>query len=287
MDSSDLEWLRAVARLGSLSAAAKARGVSVSTASRRIDALEAVLGIRLLERGTKGVRLTRDGQRIALLARPALEAVAAITRAAIALKQDGKRKTVRVSATEFIVADVLAPQIALLRTEAPDLTLELISEAAVISLAERDADIAVRMGRPIGNSLYAQALASIELRAFAAPAIIERLGLDSAYTLPVLTYDDSYGRLPEHEWVDYTERPTEIVLRTSSTRALMQASITGVGAALLPATIARSAGLIELAEITKHFQRTPWIVVHKDLRRLPHIRTTMNWIADSFRHSLN
>ena len=61
MDSADLEWLRAVGELGSLSAAAKARDVSVSTASRRLDALEATLGVRLLDRGARGVRLTAEG----------------------------------------------------------------------------------------------------------------------------------------------------------------------------------------------------------------------------------
>jgi molybdate transport repressor ModE-like protein len=287
VDSSDLEWLRAVAERGSLSAAAKARGVSVSTASRRLDALEAVLGIRLLERSARGVRLTGDGRRIAALAQPALDAVAAIGRAATALKQDGERKTVRVSATEFVVSEVLAPNIAALQATAPVVTLELIGEAAVVSLAERDADIAVRMARPQGNSLFARALPSIELRAFAAPEIIERLKLDAAYTLPVLTYDDSYGRLPEHEWIDHIGQTTEIVLRTSSTRALIQAAVAGVGAALLPTSFARRAGLIELADMTKPFERTPWITVHQDLRRLPHIRAIMNWIAASFRSSFN
>ncbi len=287
LDSSDLEWLRAVAERGSLSAAAKARGVSVSTASRRLNALEAVLGIRLLERSARGVRLTGDGRRIASLAQPALDAIAAIARAATALKQDGERKTVRVSATEFVVSEVLAPHIAVLQSAAPNVTLELIGEAAVVSLAERDADIAVRMTRPQGNSLFARALPPIELRAFAAPSVVERLKLDAPYSLPVLTYDDSYGRLQEHEWIDHFARATEIVLRTSSTRALIQAAVAGVGAALLPASFARSAGLIELVDMTKPFQRTPWITVHQDLRRLPHIRATTNWIAKSFRHSQN
>ena len=241
----------------------------------------------MLERSARGVRLTGDGRRIAALAQPALDAIAAIARAATALKQDGERKTVRVSATEFVVSEVLAPRIATLQATAPVVTLELIGEAAVVSLAERDADIAVRMARPQGNSLFARALPSIELRAFAAPEIVERLKLEAAYILPVLTYDDSYGRLPEHEWIDHVARTSEIVLRTSSTRALIQASVAGVGAALLPTSVARSAGLTELVDMTKSFERTPWITVHQDIRRLPHIRATMNWIAASFRSSLN
>ena len=69
--------------------------------------------------------------------------------------------------------------------------------------------------------------------------------------------------------------------------AVAISAIAGIGAALLPASFARNAGLIELVDMAKPFERTPWITVHQDLRRLPHIRAIMNWIAESFRQSPN
>ncbi len=283
MESSDLEWLRAVGDFGSLSAAAKARDVSVSTASRRLDALEAMLGLRLLDRGSRGVRLTAEGVRIAGLAVPALDALATIGRAAAAMRSAGARQTVRVTATEFVVAEILAPHAAMLRVAAPTVMLELVGEANVVSLAERKADIAIRLSRPVGNSLVARALPPTHLGIFAAPAVAARAVAEPRAALPVLTYDDSYGRLPELTWVDALDRPFEVVLRSSSTRALLLAAQTGGGAALLPSNFATRQGLVPLTTPGPPLSRTPWITVHRDLQRLPHIRSAMRWIADAFR----
>ena len=283
METTDLEWLRAVGELGSLSAAAKARDVSVSTASRRLDALEATLGIRLLDRGARGVRLTAEGVRIAALTVPALDALAAIGRAASAMRSAGTRQTVRVSATEFVVAEILAPHLSKLRAVAPRITIELAGETNNVSLAQRQADIAIRLKRPVGNSLVAKALPPTQLDVFIAPTLAAQIAADPDTPLPVLTYDDSYGRLPELNWVDALDRPFEIVMRSSSTRALLQAARFGVGAALLPTAFAHRLALVPLAALREPLARTPWITVHRDLQRLPQIRAVMRWIADAFR----
>lgn len=282
MESADLEWLRSVGELGSLSAAAKARDVSVSTASRRLDALEATLGVRLLDRGARGVRLTAEGVRIAALTIPALDALAAIGRAAGAMRSAGARQTVRVSATEFVVAEILAPHLAELRAAAPRITIELAGETNNVSLAQRQADIAIRLARPIGNSLVARALLPTQLDVFVAPTLAAQIAADPGSPLPVLTYNDSYGRLPELTWVDALDRSFEIVMRSSSTRALLQAAQFGTGAALLPAAFARRIGLVPLAALREPLARTPWVTVHRDLQRLPHIRFVMRWIVTAF-----
>lgn len=283
MDSADLEWLRAVGELGSLSAAAKARDVSVSTASRRLDALEATLGVRLLDRGARGVRLTAEGVRIAALAVPALDALAAIGRTAETMRSADTRQTVRVSATEFVVAEILAPRLADLCAVAPGITIELAGETNNVSLARRQADIAIRLARPIGNSLVARALPPTQLDVFATPTLAAQMAADTESPLPVLTYDDSYGRLPELTWVDALDRPFEIVMRSSSTRALLQAAQCGTGAALLPTSFARRAALVPLAALREPLARTPWITVHRDLQRLPQVRLVIRWIVSAFR----
>lgn len=283
MENADLEWLRAVSEMGSLSAAAKVRDVSVSTVSRRLDALEAALGVRLLDRGARGVQLTAEGVRIAALTVPALDAVAAIGRAARAMRSALSRQTVRVSATEFVVTDILAPHLAELRAVAPGITIELAGETNNVSLAQRQADIAIRLARPVGNSLVAKALPPTQLDVFATPKLAARLAADTELPLPIVTYDDSYGRLPELTWVDALDRPFEIVMRSSSTRALLQAAQTGTGAALLPVAFARRAALVPLAALREPLTRTPWITVHRDLQRLPHVRSVMQWITHAFR----
>ena len=260
--------------------------MSVSTASRRLDALERVLGVRLLDRGARGVRLTAEGARIAALSIPALDALAAIGRAAGAMRRAGTRHDVRVSATEFVVSEILAPHLPALRRAAPDITIELTGETNNVSLAQRQADIAVRLGRPIGNSLVAKALPPTPLDVFAGAELIDRLSAEPALPLPVMTYDDSYGRLPELTWVDALTRPFVVVMRSSSTRALLQAAQAGCGAALLPAAFARRASLAPLDVLPAPLVRTAWITVHRDLQRQAQVRAVMRWIEEAFRAAL-
>ena len=283
MESSDLDWLRSVCELGSLSAAAKARDVSVSTASRRLDALEATLGVRLLDRGARGARLTPEGARIATLAIPALDALAAIARTAAAMRQAATRQTVRVSATEFVVSEILAPNLSELRASAPTIMVELNGATNTVSLAQREADVAVRLSRPVGNSLVARALPPTTLDVFAAPALATRLASEVGLSLPILTYDDTYGRLPELSWIDALPRPFDIVMRSNSTRGLLQATVAGCGCALLPVAFANRASLTKLDLMQAPLARTPWITVHRDLQRLPRVRAVMRWIENAFR----
>ena len=74
-DPRDLDDLIAIRDAGTLSLAAKRRGVAISTVSRRIEALEAALGLPLIDRRASGVRLTREGLALASAAEPISSAV--------------------------------------------------------------------------------------------------------------------------------------------------------------------------------------------------------------------
>ena len=283
MQTGDLEWLLAIARAGSLSAAAKARGVAVSTAARRLDALEAELKVRLIDRRPGGARLTPEGTRIAALAGPAIDTADRIERAAAAMRS-GSQLPVSVSATEFVVSGILAPALPRLWAKHRGLSITLRSQADLVSLASRDADLAIRMSRPRGASLMARKLPLLRLGLFASPAYLGgrspdglRLGEER-----LLVYDDSYGPLPEREWVDAGGFAPAVALRTGSTRALVAAAEAGGGIALLPAVVARPRGLVEVPAPTVLPGRTPWLIAHRDLRRLPPIRAVHAWIVETF-----
>jgi DNA-binding transcriptional LysR family regulator len=284
VQSDDLEWLLAVLRYGSLSAAAKVRGVAVSTAARRLAALEASLGIRLIDRRMNGSRLTAAGERIAALAEPAVEARARIARAAAAIRDGDGREAVRVSATEFIVSDVLAPALHLLWKRHPEINIVLRAQADVVSLAGRNADIAVRMAQPEGNSLIAKKLKPLRIGLFASEAYLAGRAVTAANLGQerLLVYDDSYGRLPELDWITTIGLDGAVALRTGSTRALLTAAISGVGIALLPASFARLESLVEIELPLDLPNRTPWIVVHQDLKRDRIVRRIHAWIIEAF-----
>lgn len=285
MDMAGIATLLGIARGGTLSAAAKREGIAVSTASRRIAGLEAALHLRLLDRRADGVRLTPDGARIAALAEPLGDQIAAIERAAAGLRAGGGPAQVRVSATESIVADILAPALPRLWAAAPGIGVQLQSQAEVVSLAGRDAELAIRMSQPQGASLLARRLPEQRLGLYASRGWLA--GRDPA-TIdlsagPLLAYDDSFGRLPELAWLDRLGLTHAIALRTGSTRAIVAATVAGAGIGLLaPLFIRHDHDLVELPSGGDAPVRTPWLVSHRDVRRVPAVAAVHRWILAAF-----
>ena len=285
LDPQDLADLIAIRNAGTLSSAAKARGVAVSTVSRRIATLEAALGLPLVDRRADGVRLTSAGLTVAEAASPIAEQMRRVERVAESLRQGGKTVPVRISATEFVISDVLAPALGRLWAMGADFPVHLQSQADVVSLAGRDADLAIRMVRPEGASLYARRLADIRLGLFASARYLagrEPSGIDLTAER-LLIYDDSYGRLPELAWVTRHGLSDAVVMRTGSTRGLLAAALEGAGIALLPAPFAlRTGALIEVPPPSALPSRQPWLIVHRDLRGLPAVSLARKWVAQAF-----
>uniref|UniRef100_UPI0018CC578A LysR family transcriptional regulator n=1 Tax=Sandarakinorhabdus oryzae TaxID=2675220 RepID=UPI0018CC578A len=202
---------------------------------RRLDGLEAALKLRLVDRRADGARLTPAGQRLAVLAEPLEAQIASIERAAAALR-DGGPASVRISATETIIADRLAPALPLLWATHPDIAITLQSQGAVVSLAGREADVAVRMSRPEGNALIVKALPAEQVALFVSPHWLagrDPAAIDPAQG-PILAYDDSFGRIPEMAWLAGLGLAGAVRLATGSTRALLTATQAGAGIGLLP-----------------------------------------------------
>jgi DNA-binding transcriptional LysR family regulator len=100
---------------------------------------------------------------------------------------------------------------------------------------------------------------------------------------PILAYDDSFGRLPELAWLDSLGLTSAVRFRTGSTRALFTATLAGAGIGLVARLLVRpGSGLVEIPTPTPPPLRTPWLAVHRDLRRLPHIAAAHRWIVAAF-----
>ena len=285
MDWDDVRVFCAAAQARTLSAAARRLGSSVATVGRRIDALEAALGVRLFHRSPSGVALTTPGR--VLLERAALAAAAMddVDRLAAGLRASDWPDPIRVSATEPFVSEVLAPALPRLLAVAPELRIDLASTTTVVSLAAREADIAVRFARPVGDSLVVRRLPSLEFGLFAARSYLAGRR-PTALTLPRerwLGFDASYGRIPEVAWMEDAGLAAAVVVRSSSTRALINAAVAGAGIALLPRLLAgQCAGLVEIPAPRPIPARPVWLVTHRDLRRARPLRLVRDWIADAF-----
>jgi DNA-binding transcriptional LysR family regulator len=285
IDPRDLEDLIAIGDAGTLSMAAKKRGVAISTVSRRVEALEAALSLQLVDRRADGVRLTESGQAIAQAAEPLAEQLLRVRRVAESLRDGAVHVPVRVSATEAVIADILAPALHSLWSAGAHFPVHFQSQGDVVSLAGRDADLAVRMVRPDGASLYARKLAELKLGFFASQSYLGGRDPESIDLRDerLLVYDDSYGRLPELEWLSREGLAKAVAMRTGSTRGLTTAALGGGGIAMLPHIFAgRGSGLIEIPVVRPLPTRQPWLIVHRDLRRIKAIQLTQKWIVRCF-----
>jgi DNA-binding transcriptional LysR family regulator len=287
-DWRDLSVLLAVARARSLGTAAKRLGLSAPTVGRRIAGLERVLEVKLFERTATGAHPTPAGARIVALAEHAEDRIAAIERAAVSLRESGG-PAVRVSAVESIISERLAPAVSLLFARHPAIRIELRSSPTFVSLARGEADMAVRMVRPIGQSLVARRLPPIPFGLYASRSYLgtrqpEQLRLHQER---LLGYDDSYGPIPELSWLSDIGLSQSVGLRCSSTRGLLLATASGAGIAILPSRLAAAEGLIEIPAPQPLPIRAPWLVMHRESRALPGVRKVAAWVVEAFARKLD
>ena len=157
MDWNHLHAFLQTAERGSLSAAARYMGVTQSTLSRQVSALEVELGVTLFERVGRSVMVTQAGSGL-------LDYVRTMGAAAhdLALAATGTSKTVdgvvSVSATEAVAAFLLPRAIQRISQAAPGVVIEVIATDAVSDLRRREADIAIRHTRPQEPELTARLL---------------------------------------------------------------------------------------------------------------------------------
>ena len=165
LDWEDLRYFVALARHGSLSATARALRVNHATVARRVASLEARLRRPLFERRADGYSLT-------LQARAVLEAANAMDEAALSVLRSSDAGTastglVRLTAGRTLSDGFLVDRLGKLRERHPDIELELIGETRLMSLARREADIALRFGAPKDSDLVARRLGTIAFGLYA------------------------------------------------------------------------------------------------------------------------
>ena len=178
MDMPDWSLIRsflAVAESGSLSAAARATGISQPTLGRHIQAIEATLSVPLFTRTAQGQALTEAGQALLPAARAMQVAAAELTLTARG-RADGIEGTVRITASRVVSHTVLPPILARLRVEEPGIQVDLVPSDTTENLLFGEADIALRMYRPTQPDLVARHVGDLALGLFAAKTYLDRKG---------------------------------------------------------------------------------------------------------------
>lgn len=172
---SGVSVLSAIIEGKSLARAADALGLSPSGVSRALSRLETRIGVRLIDRTTRSVHLTDEGQRLYAEIAPLLGGISdAITLTAGAASVVCGR--LRVHVDPFFSRLMLAPHIGRFLSRYPELSLELIARDHPGDLVAEGFDIAVRFGTPPPSSLVSRKLLETRIVTVATPAYLRKHG---------------------------------------------------------------------------------------------------------------
>lgn len=282
-----------VAALGTLSAAARALGLSQTMATKHMAALEARLGVKLLHRTTRKITLTEPGRRFLESVERILAELAEAEAAAAAERLD-VTGTLRVNTPVSFGVREIAPLIAAFSALFPGLVVDMGLNDRAVDLVEEGWDVAVRIGRIRDQSLIARKLAACRTLVAAAPDYLARRGA------PRTT-----AELSEHNCLGYTlssafgpdrwsfgpdggvAAPVRGDFQASNGDALVAAAVAGQGLIYQPTfllAVALRAGELRAVPLDHPPMELPGVfAVYAGDRRPPaKVRAFIDFLVDQF-----
>ncbi len=279
MNWDDLRHVLAIARTGTLSAAARRLAVNQTTAARRLAAIEADLGIRLFDRIDRRLVVTPTGQAVVAHAEK-MEGEAQLLERAVAGRDAALSGVVRVTSLEFVMATFLIPRLGEFRRAYGDIALELIGDNTNLDLARREADIALRLARPREGQARTRRLADIGYAVYGRRGDLAGRADPALGDLDWVGYDETLSHIPEAVWCRRTVRDFRPVLRCNSVQAMVEAVKAGVGVGILPCYRGDAAAdLTRLTGAAPVVRRELWLLVHGDLLKVMRVRAVVDWLV--------
>jgi len=274
VDWDHLRVFLALARAGSVAASSEALGVSRSTVTRRLEALERDAGLKLVERGLDGARLTEAGESLVPHAERVEEEVLAAERL---LTGKDFRLSGRLEVSVFEIGGLLlAPAFVALRQEHPDIEVVLRSTDRVASLHRRETDLAIRAAvEPPSGDLFGRRLGRLEYGVYGRPEVTARA--NPAWIL----WDESRGAHGTWALAERLGKPLHVAARVDSVTAMLELAVAGMGVALLPVALAAHyPDLVARGRVPRRGQGIDvWALTHPDLKRAARVRAALTTLG--------
>lgn len=283
------DWNRARAFLvtaeeGSLSAAARALGMAQPTLGRQVAALEEELGVALFDRIGRGLALTPSGLEL-------IEHVRAMGDAAgrVSLTASGRSQsiegTICITTTEVYAAFVLPAIVARLRRSAPNITVEIIASNAISDLRRREADIAIRNGRPTDPELFARKVTDDTANFYATPAYLDRIGTPQSLAelsrADFIGFDDNKPLIEGLNALGFHVSGRNFPVLTGSHLVNWELVKKGLGIGVMQTRVGDAEPLVRRALPAMEPIRVPvWLVAHREVNTSRRVRLVFDLLAD-------
>lgn len=275
---SDLRVFLAVAREGTLGAAARKLGQTQPTMGRRLQALERALGHQLFQRTKDGFVLTDEGAAVLSHAERMEEEALAFQRQLTGQEQqlDGM---LRITSSDWFAEYMLTPVIAEFSQQYPRVIVELLTDSRFFSLSRREADVAFRIQPFDEPDVVSRKLLRMPYGVYIAadyPPPQPGDGTDAS----LLVMNVAFGGMPEVEWLQRMLPNARVAFRSNARSVQARMCVKGAGIAVLPRP---------LGEVIDHLQRIElgeeppardiWVGYHRDMRRLARLRALLDMVV--------
>jgi DNA-binding transcriptional LysR family regulator len=281
----DIRLFLAVLDHGSLVAASEYLGLTQPSVGRRLTAMEGRIGAPLFVRSGRRMQLSDAGVAILDSARRMENEMMAIERS-VEVQSKGLCGRVTISATEGTGTEWLTPVLFDFHQLYPDITVSVLIESRAVDLIHREADIALRLGRPTQPDLIARRLVNIGFGLYAAQKYIDRAGsvrdIDALdrHQFVVLQTSEVAAKPPEAiaGTGKIIRNPTYF---TNSPTAQLSAVCAGFGIGVLSHRWARMQPTLKrVLEDYEPMEVELWLVSHEELRHSARIRAVSDFIAE-------
>lgn len=287
MDWNDLRPFLAVYRHGSTLAASRTLKVSQSTVLRRIQALEAKLGLSLFDKTPGGYAPTAAARSLIARAEAAEREIEAFMAAAHAERRQISAR-IRLTANDAFNI-VLQPALSAFRTEHPEMRIDLTTTSEILDLEAGKADVALRgLSSPpnqpdlIGRRICIDSWSVYCTRSYAAshgvPASLATLPRHSFFTV-----DENFPRVPLVLWLERHVPAEAIALRQNSIGGLLTSVRAGFGFTLMSDFLAAADPALQRC-FTPEIDQWPeiWLLYPERLRGAPRVRLFIEYLASYF-----
>jgi DNA-binding transcriptional LysR family regulator len=282
LDWNDLRYFLAVCRAGTLAGAARTLRVRHSTVGRRVEALEAALGVSLFIHAPDGFVLTGAGSEIVPLAEEIERAVVAVERRVAGgdKRVDG---VVRITTSEAF-SGFLVRRLSELQAQHPTLIVEVLSGNASLDLSRREADLAIRFVETTQLDLICKRLCDVGWSLYASENYLARSEMipGTAVDLArhdIISFDETMARSPGAIWLDEHKAGGRVVVRSNSIVSALNAAIAGMGVTVLPCFLAEVEPSLRRLTDEILASRAMWLVFHPNVVQIRRVRTVIDFVS--------
>lgn len=268
----DLRLIRAIAKGGGLSGAARILGIHHATVLRRLDAFEYRMGIVLFDRKPAGYTPTESGEELAQIAEEIAQEVEGAYRklAGQDLRLSG---TIRLATSDFLAQTLLLPVLRKFRSQYPSIEIETAISPQFASLTKRDADLALRAAKDVPEHLVGKRISNFSYGVYGHKDLVLMQRGIGPEQLDWIGDDQTIAHVTTNLWRKRHFPNARIKLRYDSLIGKFTAIRSGLGVGFLPHFLGVSTpGLVCLATEPDIWRLDLWLLTHPDLARMTRVQ---------------